>query len=83
MPDWFKREIVHTPTREFEIKAVKHVQRVLRIEPTGVMDEQTRAFIRGMQRIFGLAITGTINLETAQEIDRLVEPGAFPDDAGR
>jgi hypothetical protein len=76
-PPWFNREIIHSPTRDFDIEAVKHVQRVLRVPESGVMDEGTRQHIRGMQNLCGLAVTGTINLETAKEIDRLVQPGAW------
>jgi hypothetical protein len=76
-PLWFKREIVHTPTRPDEIDAVKHVQRVLRCEETGKMDDSTRMHIRGMQVLFNLNPTGTINEETAAEVDRLVAPGAW------
>jgi len=76
-PVWFNREIIHTPTRDFDIEAVKHVQRVLRAPTSGEMDEGTRQHIRGMQRLFNIPVTGTINLETAKEIDRLVQPGAW------
>lgn len=74
--EWFKREIIHTPTRDFDIDAVKHVQRVLRVAESGEMDEATRMAIRGMQMLFGLSRTGTINEETAKEIDRLMPIGA-------
>lgn len=77
MVPWFKREIIHTPTRPEEIDAVKHVQRVLRCEETGEMDDSTRMHIRGMQVLFNLRPTATINEETAEQIDRLVAPGAW------
>lgn len=70
-PAWFRRDIMSTPTREFEIDAVKHVQRVLRTPESGLMDDETKAAIRGMQMLFGLRISGIIDLETAQEIERL------------
>jgi len=70
-PTWFNRDIVHTPTREFDIDAVKHVQRVLRCPESGIMDDFTRAHIRGMQHVFGLSVSGIIDLETAVEIERI------------
>jgi len=70
-PAWFKRDIYQTPTREFEIDAVKHVQRILRVEETGLMDDETKARIRGMQKVTGLAITGIIDLPTAQAVEVL------------
>jgi len=76
-PLWFNRAIVHNPTRDFDIEAVKHVQRVLRCPETGLMDDFTRAHIRGMQQLFGLETSGAIDLETAKEIDRLVPVGAW------
>jgi hypothetical protein len=76
-PIWFKREIIHTPTGPEEIDAVMHVQRVLRCPETGLMDDSTRMHIRGMQVLFNLQPTGSINEETATEIDRLVAPGAW------
>lgn len=76
-PIWFKREIIHTPTRPAEIDAVMHVQRVLRCEETGKMDDSTRMHIRGMQVLFNLQPTGSINEETADEIDRLCQPGVW------
>ena len=74
---WFKKEIIQSPTREFDIDAVKHVQRVLHCEETGKMDEPTRQAIRGLQLLFGMTITGTINLSVAQEVDRLIPVGAW------
>jgi hypothetical protein len=76
-PLWFDRPIIHTPTRDPEIEAVKHVQRVLRCPETGLMDDFTRAHIRGMQNLFGLQVNGTIDEATAEEIDRLVPNGAW------
>lgn len=70
-PSWFNRPIIHTPTRDFDIDAVKHVQRVLRTPETGLMDDDTRAHIRGMQTIFDLPVTGIIDLKTAQEVERI------------
>jgi hypothetical protein len=77
VPAWFNREIIHTPTRGPDIEAVKHVQRVLHCMETGEMDEPTRMHIRGMQMLFNLRITGTINAETAEEIDRIIPVGAW------
>lgn len=74
-PSWFKRTIVR-PTTEFEHNAVTHVQRVLRCPETGEMDEATISHIRGLQSLFGLSVTGTINEETARQIERLRSYGS-------
>jgi hypothetical protein len=77
VPAWYHREIIHTPTRQPEIDAVKHVQRVLHCPETGEMDDVTRMHIKGMQMLFGLQTTGSIDAQTAEEIDRIIPTGAW------
>ena len=70
-PDWFKRTIMR-PTTEFEIDAVKHVQRVLGVPVvSGQMDEATISHIRGFQSLFGLAVSGYLDEATAIQVDRI------------
>lgn len=67
---WWKRDIIR-PSTEFEREAVRHVQRVLRIQVTGDMDEVTRASLRGVQGVFGLRMTGILDKPTAEEIENI------------
>lgn len=67
---WFKRDIFR-PTGDFEHKAVRHVQRVLRLPVTGDMDDATRGSLRGVQHVFGLRITGILDKATAEEIENI------------
>lgn len=70
-PSWFKRDII-SPTTEFERDAVRHVQLVLRcMEITGKMDEETVSRLRGVQMLFGLPVTGALDLATAEQIERI------------
>lgn len=74
-PMWFKRTITK-PANQFERDAVTHVQRVLRCPETGEMDEITVTHIRGMQSLFGIRTTGVIDLETAEQIERIRSYGS-------
>lgn len=69
-PDWFDRDIIY-PVGEFECEAVKHAQRVLRLEETGIMDQSTRSHIQGLQALFMLRVTGILDLPTAQKIEEI------------
>lgn len=70
MTDWLPRDII-TPTGPAEHAAVRVAQRALRLNPTGDMDESTRASLRGAQRLFNLPVTGILDKRTAEAIDRL------------
>lgn len=70
-PAWWKRDIIR-PTTEFEHDAVTHVQRVLRCNETGEMDEATISKIKGLQTVFGLRPTGIIDEATAEQVERIV-----------
>lgn len=63
-----------------EIEALKRVQRVLHIEPTGAMDETTRMSIRGLQKMFHLRPHGAVDQATAEVIDKLRPGGSFGED---
>lgn len=69
-PTWFKREIVVATTTQ-EHEAVRHAQRVMRCPETGNMDDATTSHLMGLQALFGLPTTGTLNLQTAKQIERL------------
>lgn len=71
MPDWIKRDIV-APANEFERDAVRHAQRVLRCTETGEMDHEFVVRLRGLQALFGLRISGYLDIPTAEQIERLV-----------
>lgn len=74
-PSWFKRTIIR-PTTEFEHNAVTHMQRVLRCNETGEMDEATISHIRGLQHLFGLRVTGALDEATAIQIERIRSYGS-------
>jgi murein L,D-transpeptidase YcbB/YkuD len=74
-PSWFdKRIIVATTEREHD--AVTYVQRVLRCNETGDMDEDTTSHIRGFQLLFGLRPTGLIDEATARQVNNIFPEGA-------
>jgi len=68
---WLKRTVIR-PVSEFEHDAVSHAQRVMRCPVNGEMDEVTVSHLRGLQRLFGIRVTGVLDKATAQQIDRLV-----------
>jgi len=69
-PTWFDRDIIY-PVGEFEQEAVRHVQRIMRLEETGTMDHSTRSHIQGLQALFNLKVTGILDLPTAQKIEEI------------
>ncbi len=69
-PEWLPRDIV-SPASEPEIEAVRIAQRTLRLNPTGELDESTRASLRGLQRFYGLQVHGNLDRATALRIDAL------------
>ena len=72
---WYKRRII-APTTDEEHESVRHVQRVLRCDTTGELDEATRSHIRGLQVLFGLNPTGFIDDATAEQVERIWPHGA-------
>jgi hypothetical protein len=69
-PVWLPRDIT-APVSDKEHEAVRIAQRAMRLEPTGELDEPTRASLRGLQRFFGLPVHGTLDAATAERIDAL------------
>jgi hypothetical protein len=69
-PVWFPRDII-APVGDRETEAVRIAQRALRLQPTGNMDEPTKASLRGAQRLYGLPVSGILDAATAIVIDRL------------
>jgi putative peptidoglycan binding protein len=70
MIPWLPREII-SPVSDVEHEAVRIAQRALRLEPTGDMDEPTRASLRGLQRFYGLPVHGNLDALTAERVDAL------------
>lgn len=69
-PEWFERDVI-TPVSEAEKAAVRVAQRATRCAPTGEMDTATKTALRGVQYLFGLPVTGILDLATAQKIETL------------
>jgi len=72
---WYRRRII-APVTQADRDAVSHVQQVMTIPVTGELDETTACHIRGLQALFGLAITGVIDDATAAQVDRIWPEGA-------
>jgi len=75
LPGYRRRIIVSTTDAEKEV--VIYVQRVLRCNETGIMDDDTKSHLRGLQALFGLRTTGIIDDATAEQIDRIFPEGAL------
>lgn len=69
-PEWWDRDIMY-PTTDKDRDAIRHAQRVMRCPETGEMDHLTRAHIQGFQGLFGIRITGILDLSTAEAIERV------------
>lgn len=69
-PDWFDTDIIY-PMDDFQRDAVRHAQRTLRVDETGLMDDVTRASLRALQSLFGLRVTGMLDLQTAVKIEQI------------
>lgn len=74
-PSWYNKRIL-TVSNEFDRNAVRHVQRVLSLEETGELDDNTVIKIRGIQYVFNLPMTGIIDDATAEEVERIFPFGA-------
>lgn len=77
MTDWCPRDII-APVSKAEHEAVRRAQRALRLEPTGNLDEPTKASLRGVQRLFRAPVTGVLDRATAALIERLAK--VYPED---
>lgn len=69
-PEWFENDIMHV-LNEPDREAVRHAQRVLRLDETGDLDDQTRAALRGFQGLFKLTPNGILDLKTAIKIEEV------------
>lgn len=74
-PTWYERRI-YAVTNEREREAVVYVQRVLGLEESGELSEETKSHIRGLQALFGLRTSGIIDDATAEQIERIFPYGA-------
>lgn len=72
---WYKRRIF-IGTTDDDREAITHVQRVLRCDETGVLDDATVSHIRGLQSLFSIRPTGIIDDATAECIERIWPYGA-------
>jgi hypothetical protein len=70
VPDWFAGDVI-VAASEPQRGALRHAQRVLRLPETGDMDDMTRASLRGFQGLFGLPISGMLDLKTAIKIEQV------------
>jgi hypothetical protein len=68
---WPPRRDIIAPVNEAEKAAVRQAQRLLRLVPTGDMDEPTKACLRGVQRLAQLPVSGVLDRATAQALQRL------------
>lgn len=74
VPHWFHREIfVHDQGAD-----VRTVQRILCATPTGEMNDETLARVRGFQRAHGLGVTGFVDLQTARVLGEPTTYGLLP-----
>jgi hypothetical protein len=74
-PSWYERRI-YAVTNEQEREAVVYVQRVLGLEESGELNDETKSHIRGLQALFGLRTSGIIDDATAEQIERIFPYGA-------
>lgn len=75
---WPPERDVIAPVSESERDAVRIAQRALGLEPTGLLDEPTKASLRGVQRLFRAPVTGVLDRATAALIERLRH--VYPED---
>ena len=70
--DWFQGRVI-TVTNESDRVAVRHAQRVLRLDETGELDQTTRAHLQGVQALFRLPQTGILDEQTAIKLEQMRE----------
>lgn len=76
---WYERRIIAASSEE-DRRAVRYVQRILGMVPSGEVDEETRSKLRGLQHLFGLPVTGILDDATAEQIQRIFPEGAVSED---
>jgi hypothetical protein len=74
-PTWIKRPVL-VVTNDKERDIVTHVQKALGWAETGELDDGTKSHLRGLQSLFGLPVTGILDLATAEQVERLREYGS-------
>lgn len=74
-PKWYCRDLTGGETG----RDVRIIQRLLYAPATGVFDDETRAYIRGVQQANGLVMDGTVNQTVAELIGESVESELPPD----
>lgn len=71
-PDWLPRAIHgEVPVDAVEKRAVMVAQRALMLPPTGRLDLATRAALRGLQRLCGIPVHGSLDELTASAVEAL------------
>jgi hypothetical protein len=69
-PEWFNRDIIRATTDK-EKEAVRTAQLLMRCPINGEMDATTLSHLRGIQKLFGLPVTGCLDAQTAASLDTL------------
>lgn len=69
---WPPQRIIIAPANDAERAAVRRAQRALRLEPTGQMDEPTKAALRGLQALHKVPVTGVLDPAAVKLIDGLM-----------
>lgn len=69
-PNWWVGPTL-APANDAQRASVRHAQRVLRIDETGEMDTTTKASLRALQALFGIRVTGILDLATAEKIEQI------------
>lgn len=67
---WIKRPVI-VATSEADHDAVRYVQKAMGWDETGEMTDAFRSQLRGVQGLFQMPCTGYLDLETAEQIERL------------
>lgn len=69
-PEWFAG-LTLAPANEAQRASVRQAQRVMRIDETGTMDDETKAGLRAVQALFRLPVTGTLDEATAIKLEQI------------
>lgn len=68
--EWFSGRVIQV-VNESDRVAIRHAQRVLRLEETGEYDPSTRSHLLGFQSLFGLQPTGILDEPTAIKLEQV------------
>lgn len=75
IPAWYHGELELGDTGT----DVSHAQVLLGLTPTGTFDEQTAAFVRGVQLREGLPVSGRVTKRTAEKLGDRATTGLVPE----